>query len=140
MKPTLYINPDGTLLVDGPHPDHFLEASIASNARQFMTWATTHFDVRWLTERPAAHTFHLAERLGLPGHEVPYASFSDAKSSAIQPNSRFFWIDTRLTPTDVAWLTQHGVADRFMSVMNPAGITDEHQDVLARQAGIRRPK
>lgn len=137
-KPTLYIDPVGTLLIDGEHPNHFLEATVSPYAAPFMAWATKHFNVRWLTEQGPARMFHLAECLGLPGHTVPYASFVDAKSDGIRNPHTSFWVDTHLTPTDVSWIQQHGVADRFLSVAGDAGITEGHKEWLADKIKTKR--
>ena len=139
MKPFLYLEPEGTLLLESDHPDHFLDAGIVPYAKPFLAWATKHFQVRWLTDRPPAHVFHLAEALNIPGHEIPFASFTDSKADAIKPNSNFYWVDSRLTPMDISWLAQHGKTDRLLAVSNPAGITEGHKEWLEdKLAGKRR--
>lgn len=138
MKPLLYLNPVGTLLVEGDKVEPFLETSIAPYASTFMAWATKHFNVRWLTDIPPAHAFHLAEKLGLPGHEVPYVSFREAKSDGIEHGRHFFWADTHLTPSDVNWLTQYGKMDHFLAVNGTAGVTESHKTWLANKLNGKR--
>lgn len=137
-KPYLFIDPVGTMLVDSEHPDHFLEAGIAPYAGSFLAWATKHFNVRWLTMAPPSHTFRLAEQLGVPGHAVPYASFGELKSDAIKDAHSSFWMDTHLTPMDVSWLHKHGVADRFLAVHTPEGVTEGHKEWLAGKINVKR--
>jgi len=138
MKPTLFLNPEGTLLVDGEHPDHYLEARVAPFAGDFLAWATKHFHVRWLTDLAPNKAFYLAEKLGRAGHEIPYCSFSEARSSAIEPRNEFFWVDTHLTPMDVSWLAQHGKADRFLAVNPVVGVTDAHKSWLSDKLNSKR--
>jgi len=138
VKPTLFIEPEGTLLVNGENPDGFLDASIAPYARTFMQWATKHFQVRWLTDRAPSHAFHLAEKLGIPGHEIPFASHHDTKADAISPNSNFYWIDSRLSPMDISWLAQHGNAEKVLGVLDPDGVSVNHQKWLADKINQKR--
>ena len=138
MKPILYIDPEGTLLIGGEHPDRFLEAVVAPGASSFMAWATKNFSVRWLTDRAPAHTFRLAEHLGLKGHEVPYTSVPDSKAHAIDPRSNFYWVDTHFSPMDIGWLTQHGNLDRVVVVNTPQGIGETHRTQLADKIKAKR--
>ena len=140
-KPILYIDPDGTLLLEGDKPDLFLHSEINPYAAPFMKWATEHFEVRWLTERPPAHVFHLAERLGIPGHKVPYTGFAESKSSAVGAFDNFYWLDSNLTPMDVDWLTRHSKTDRVIAIHSPDGVSPAHKEWLsAKVTGKKETK
>ncbi len=140
MKPLLYLNPEGTLLLSGDpnDADPQLGANINPYASTFLAWATKHFHVRWLSDIPPAHAFLLANQLGVPGHEIPYTSFAENKASAIKPHSDFYWCDSFLTPMDLAWLTQHGKTDRLLPVGTASGITETHKDWLASKLHVRK--
>lgn len=137
MKPKLYIGLEGVVLVHGRNPDPFLGYEIVPFAKSFLHWATQHFDVCWLTDLGARHAFYVNDQLGLRPSAVPVCGFNDSKVEQLDPSDDFYWIEDDLIPSEVAWLAQHGLANRLIQVDTVKGITPENK---AKLEGLLRRK
>jgi hypothetical protein len=129
-KPTLYVALKGPLLVPSQHPNEFLGAGIADYAKAFLTWASGKFDVQVLTDENPRHVFFLADHLGLHTESLRPRGYELAKTELMHPNTEFYWVDSELIPSEVAWLARHGHVDRFLSVDPTVGVIPRHREAL----------
>ena len=125
----LFVGLDGPILVPSPHPDILLKAGIVPYSKPFLFWATSCFKVLWLSQRPPAHAFRVAELLGLPGDAIAYAGFKRSRIEAIARFPNSVWVDGALSPAEIAWV-QSSRAAQYVSA--PTGVTSKHKAMLER--------
>jgi len=132
-RQTLVIAVDGPILVLSGEVDPHLHVAVAKYASGFLMWATEHFDVVLLSDRPFRDTQYLLSKLGLPVGRFAVRSFVDSKTEALNATTRPYWVDGDLIPSEVAWIAQHGWLDRFFQVDPVKGVTPELKARIERQ-------
>jgi hypothetical protein len=138
-RPILFTDIDGVLL-RRRHAGMFDGFELAPGCLEFLEWATTRFQLRWLSMRcrsgfldGSRRAFHHAgARLDDPRWQVldciEPAAWSVNKTDALDPASDFWWwIDDSPTEHDPNWLCPHGREDRLIAVSN-----DRDPDALLR--------
>jgi hypothetical protein len=129
-KPTLYVALEGPLLVPSNRPHEYLGAGVADYAKNFLNWAKDRFQVQVFTDKSPRHVFVLADHLGLPGDAIAPRGYEAAKTDVMQPTDDFYWVDSELIPSEIAWLAKHNNYTRFLSVDPTVGVTPRHKDAL----------
>jgi hypothetical protein len=140
-RPVLFVNLDGPILIPARDPherDEYLNAAIAPYAKPFLHWATTHFDVRWLSDRGAGPAVYTASLLSLPSDKVRIAGYVDSKVEALAPHKNFYWVDSELIPHEISWLAQHGHVDRLITVDPLTGVSTDAKKALEAHVAKHR--
>jgi hypothetical protein len=125
LKAVLFVGIDGVIVLPG---------GIAPYAKPFLHWASSRFDVRWLTAHPPAKVFRLAENLGLRGDAVSYAGFRHSRLEAFGNVAEFCWVDVLLPAVD---LTQFQLLGRglFVAVDPRVGVMPAQKAALENVLG-----
>lgn len=136
MKPVLYLDVDDVLLMFPAHqPESWWlkhkEGAPAPGVPEFLTWAATHCEVRWLTSWAGAGQLlpDKAEKLaGLLGvDEALLRSFDNPQGWVWSPDGKpaginwrehrdgreWAWVEDALPEREVFILQQHGASDRY---------------------------
>lgn len=134
-KPKLFVGLDGPILVparEDSQRDEVLKAAIAPFAPHFLRWAVQHYDVHWLTDRPFDHARYVTERIGLQPGDIKYAGFSMSRVPVLERvrHQGFKWVDSELTPDEVAWLAQHGLHQHLVQPHPHDGVAATHITAL----------
>jgi hypothetical protein len=123
----LYLDIDGVLL-RRRHSGMFDAFEIAPDCLDFLEWATSRFQCRWLSSRCRAgwpdgtrRAFHHAGApLDDPGWQVLHligpALWTANKTEAIDPASDFWWLDDDPNEDARNWLRTHHREDRLIQV------------------------
>ena len=144
MNTKLFLDVDGVMLRRTP-----AGFQVANHALPFLSFATDHFDVYWLTAR--SHEGNTSEverafRHALPNPtaskqdrdaltkivgSIPTAEWGETKSDAFTPGVSFIWVDDNPDTRALKWLKQRGLSDRLV-----VAVTDQVPDDLARVQGV----
>lgn len=127
-KRLLFLDIDGVLL-RRRHAGDFDAFELAPGCLEFLEWATSRFECRWLSMRcrkgwsdGSRRAFRLA---GAPVDDDPHwsvlnliepAVWSVNKTEAIDPESDFWWVDDDVSGPDREWLRLHNREDRLVIV------------------------
>jgi hypothetical protein len=134
----LFIDLDGVLL-RRRQPGVFDAFDLAPGCLEFLEWATTRFQCRWLTSRARigwANGVRRAFRTAGAVLDDPRwaileliesAPWTAHKCEAIDPKSDFWCSDDDPTAHDRGWLRAHRCEDRLIEVR-----TDTHLDALTQ--------
>lgn len=129
-KPTLFVSLNGPLLIPSSTPNDYLGCGVAEYARPFLTWAKQQFRVQVLTDENLRHVHYLAEHLDLPANTMTPRGFEVSKIEAMHPDDDFYWVDSELIPSEIAWLGQHQILHRLLTVDPTVGVTPKLRDSL----------
>ncbi len=125
--PLLFLDIDGVLL-RRRQPGLLDSFELASGCLEFLEWAASRFQCRWIstrcrTEWPdgSRRAFRLADAdLHKPGWAVldliRPAAWTVNKPEAIDPESNFWWVDDDPIEADSEWLRVHGREDRLTMI------------------------
>ena len=124
-KPLLLLDIDGVLLLPDASRWGY---RLAPDAVPFLSWAASHFELRWLSQRcQDGHAEEAWRALRLAGltpsdrvwgiiKSIPARSWTVPKVSAINCSEDFFWIDDRPDEVSLSILAQHGLSERLIIV------------------------
>lgn len=115
-KPTLYIDVDGVLFGLYGDPECF---QLRPGVSSFLTWATKHFECKWLTCWPEKALRELAKATyGFSGAPFPeYVEWGPGnKTDGIDYTREWFWIDDGPVGREMRDLADRGVRDRLIRV------------------------
>lgn len=144
----LYLDVDGVLLRRTGRPAPYPAFEPAEHMTRFLTFATAHFDVRWLTSR-ARHGFaddvERGFRQALQVASVPpvlrrcfdqigVTRWHTRKTDAIDPASDFYWVDDSPAEGDLEILAKHNRTDRWIA----ASVDAVPDDLLRIEDRLRR--
>jgi hypothetical protein len=129
-KPILYVSLRGPLVIPSSDAHPYLGGGIADYAKAFLGWAQDKFQVQVLTDENLRHVHVLAEHCGLKGDAIHPRGFELSKTEAMHPHDDFYWLDSELIPSEIAWLAKSNNYDRFVAVDPNVGVTMSHRDVL----------
>lgn len=129
-KPTLYLELDGPVIIPDEHGDPILNGKLAPYAKPFLHWASHNFHVQLLTENDVARAIQAFRLAGLPHDAMPIRGYDGAKTDFMDPTKHFYWVDSILTPNEVAWLTQHNLHHRCITVDPEVGLEESHKKHL----------
>jgi hypothetical protein len=125
--PLLYLDIDGVLLCRR-HPGMFDGFELALGCLDFLEWATTRFQCRWLSMRcrsgfldGSRRAFRAAgapldDRRSAVMNLIEPAAWRVEKTEPIDPASDFWWIDDNPSERDRDWLRAHNRQDRLIEV------------------------
>ena len=136
MKPVLFVELDGPILIPahGDDREPLFNAKFADYAKPFMHWAKEHFDVRVMTNRHPVDVVRAMEKLSLPGDAVSVVTYDDSKIPHVAPHKDdFYWIDSVLLPSEVAWLAHHNKIPRVLTVDPEVGVVPLYKQHLEEQ-------
>ena len=127
-RPTLYLEIDGVLLRRRRGSGMFDAFELARGCVEFLEWATSRFQCRWLSSRcrdgfldGSRRAFRSAgaslddPRWGVLDL-IPPALWNTSKTEAIDPESDFWWVEDDPTDTERDWLRRHKREDRWILV------------------------
>lgn len=118
-KPTLYLDVVGTLILEKGG-----EMAVAAGARRFVEAIQPQFRVVLLTELEEHQALRVARALGL--ERARYHPYRRAlgKTSAINLDSDFFWIDDDPEPSDLLRLSDERRSNRLIPVNRREGVSE----------------
>jgi len=135
----LFLDVDGVLL--GKCDTHSAEVVRAKHVREFLEFALTNFECYWLTTHcqgiasavvDLIRPYGADDVLGMLSKIRP-TRFVTLKTEALFGD--FFWLDDAPIAAEKAWLTEHGLLDRWIEVN-----TRERPDDLLRAMAILRER
>jgi len=129
-RPKLYLDIDGVFLIPTALDNYEYEWCLAEDADEFLDWALVEFDCFWLTARDVRGERSEIERafrvslqsLSLPPflihalRHIEPTRWSGNKTTGIDLDSDFYWIDDAPSRTAVAELSKRGLSDRLVTV------------------------
>jgi len=116
----LYLDVDGILL--GKDPPGSPKVVLARHAREFLEFATAHFECSWLTTHCRGDVQPVLEYIrryagkdldDLLDRILP-SQFETLKTEALHGD--FYWVDDCPLAVEVKWLRDRGLADRWICV------------------------
>lgn len=120
MKTVLYLDVDGVLW---DFETFTLQYHAAKGLPEFLDFALTHFDVRWLTSWTLSGKMHEPGYRDLVAYtDVPIEVWKrvndgdrwrDSKIEGIDPDIPFVWVEDGLIQEELRWLDDRGWLDRY---------------------------
>lgn len=132
MKPVVFIDPMGTLLVYSSTPDPRLGGNmgLAPYGSEFMKWAVGRYDTRWLTNMSAKDCWYLASLLGVPKSSTAYQAFSESRVKPFEMVGDFVVLDTALIPSEIDWLAANSKTSSFIHCDISIGVTSATRSAI----------
>lgn len=144
-RPKLYLDIDGVFLLPTALQNYNCEWALPEDAEDFLDWALDEFDCFWLSARDVRgdrSEIERAFRVGLQSLSLPPflvnalrkiepARWSRNKTTGIDLDSDFYWIDATPDKKSVAELSRRGLTDRLITV--EVGVPSSLELTNARQ-------
>jgi hypothetical protein len=141
-RPALFLDIDGVCL-RRRHTAMFDAFELAPHCLDFLTWATTRFQCRWLSMRCRSGFLDGSRRAFVQAgartsdprwavlNLIEPAAWSVHKTETIDPASNFWWVDDNVTEYDRDWLRANHGEDRLIEIS-----ADRDPDALLRARSL----
>lgn len=132
----IYVSIDA-LQAPSDKPDPHLGTGISAYARPFITWLSQHGKVVVLTDGSLQHAVYLLSKINCT-EKASVRGFEVCKTEILKEHGDVYLVDTILTPSEVSWFAEHGMADRVVTVKLHEGVSPSTKQALEAKFASER--